>query len=98
MKIHKRGTTYMLFRIAGKHMKPCYKKVGMDGKDDESEYIKVTQDLYNKGITCIPDEKTPVDSKGMTEATKLNVGDFILVKKSGVYHKTLEEMNAEYVF
>lgn len=99
MKIHKQGATQLLFRVAGKNMKPCYKKVGVDGKDDEeTRFIEVTQDLYKRGITCIADANTPVEKNGMVEATLLNVGDVILVKDNGVYRKTLEEMKAEYVF
>lgn len=98
-KIHKKGATYLLFRVAGANMKPCYKKVGMEGRDDQDiKYIVVTQKLYKKGITCIPDERSTVDEDGMVEATNLKEGDIILVKKEGVYRMTLEEMKAEYVF
>ena len=99
MKIHKQGATQLLFRVAGRNMKPCYKKFGVDGKDDEeTRFIEVTHDLYKKGITCIADSDTPVEKGGMVEATQLNVGDFILIKGNGIYRKTLEEMKQEYVF
>ena len=98
-KIHKQGATYLLFRVAGVNMKPCYKKFGVDGKEDEeTRFIEVTKDLYKKGITCIADERTPVGKDGMVEATQLMVGDIVLIKENGVYRKTMEEMKAEYVF
>ena len=47
--------------------------------------IEVTQDLYNAGITCCVDEWMDADENGESEATLLNVGDFLIVTASGVY-------------
>lgn len=94
--IHKQGSTQMLFRVASGNFKPCYKKTGIDGKNAEDSYIEVTQDLYNKGVVCIPDARTPVEKDGMVKPTYLNVGDIILVKRNGVYKMTRQEIEAEY--
>lgn len=99
MKIHKQGSTQMLFRVAGGNMKTCYKKVGMDGKDNEKlRCVEITPKLYDMGVTCIADERSPVSKDGMVNATYLSIGDFILVRDNGVYRIPRAEMREEYIF
>lgn len=47
--------------------------------------IEVTQELYDSGLTYCIDEWMDVDENGDSEATLLNVGDFLIVTDSGAY-------------
>lgn len=96
-KIHKQGATQMLFRVAGANMKPCYKKNGVEGSDNEEyRYIEVTQELCKMGVTCIADGRKLADENGMVNPVYLNIGDFILVKKNGVYRMNRENFLEKY--
>jgi len=52
---------------------------------EQRSCIEVTQNLYDAGITCCVDEWMDADENGESEATLLNVGDFLIVTNSGVY-------------
>lgn len=52
---------------------------------EQRSCIEVTQELYDAGITCCVDEWMDIDENGESEATLLNVGDFLIVTDAGVY-------------
>ena len=47
--------------------------------------IEITADLFSMGVTHCVDEWMDVDSNGEAEATKLSIGDYVIVTDSGVY-------------
>lgn len=53
--------------------------------EEQRQCVEVTQELYDAGLkTCVDDWVEP-DDNGEAEATPLNVGDFLIVKETGVY-------------
>jgi hypothetical protein len=60
--------------------------------------IEITQELYNAGVTACVDEWMDVDSDGNSEATILNVGDFLIVSNDGIYCIRRAEMFETHTF
>lgn len=52
---------------------------------EERKCIEVTQELYDSGLQYSVDEWMPEDENGETDATELNIGDFLIVSDDGVY-------------
>ena len=53
--------------------------------EEQRQCVEVTQELYEAGLTVCVDDWMEPDDNGEAEATQLNVGDFLIIKKSGVY-------------
>lgn len=60
---------------------------------EDRKCIEVTQELYDNGMTMVVDEWMPTDENGMSDATELNVGDFLVIGEDGVYCVRGEEFN-----
>ena len=65
---------------------------------EERKCIEVTQELYDSGLNYSVDEWMPEDENGEAEATKLNVGDFLIVSDDGVYCIRHDEFIATHTF
>lgn len=52
---------------------------------EERRCIEVTRDLYNAGITACVDSWMDTDENGESEATQLNIGDFLIIEGKYVY-------------
>lgn len=53
--------------------------------EEDRTCIEITQEIYDMGITYCVDEWMEVDDMGCAPVTKLNVGDFLIITKNGVY-------------
>lgn len=52
---------------------------------EERKCVEITRDLYDAGLTQVVDEWMDTDENGMSEATELNVGDYLIVTNDGFY-------------
>jgi hypothetical protein len=60
-------------------------------------YVEVTQEFYDAGITHCVDKWMEEDENGMSTATELNVGDFLIVANDGVYCIRCNEFNESHI-
>lgn len=61
--------------------------------EEERNFVRITEDLYNAGLTHVVDEWMEIDTEGLADATELNVGDCLIVTKDGFYCIREEEFN-----
>ena len=64
--------------------------------EEKRRCVEVTQELYDAGLTACVDDWMEPDDNGNAKATQLNVGDFLIVKSSGVYCVRREEFMGTY--
>ena len=67
-------------------------------KEEKRTCLEVTQELYNNGLNTCVDEWMDEDENGMSDATILNVGDFLIINESGVYCIRKEEFLGTHTF
>lgn len=53
--------------------------------EEKRTCIEVTEELYHSGVTYCVDEWMTTDENGCAEATKLLIGDYLIVSDLGVY-------------
>ena len=65
---------------------------------EERQCIKVTQELYDAGLTHCIDEWMNPDENGNYAITNLNVGDYLIVTDNGVYCIRKDEFEETHEF
>lgn len=53
--------------------------------EEQRRCIEITRELYDAGVTACVDDWMKANDNGEADATRLNVGDFLIVKETGVY-------------
>ena len=66
--------------------------------EESRQYIEVTPELYNAGITACVDSWMEPDENGEADATILNIGDFLIIEGDRVYCIRHDEFVATHIF
>lgn len=54
-------------------------------QEEKRTCVEVTEELYDKGLTYCIDEWMETDENGDSDITLLDIGDFLIITKDGVY-------------
>lgn len=54
-------------------------------QEEKRTCVEISEELYEKGLTYCVDEWMETDENGDSDITLLDIGDFLIITKDGVY-------------